>query len=70
MLSWPACVRTVQFTGASDVEAPEFDVGAHSASVGRSDACETLSLNIPIHVRAPTPGRLAPLRRPAPRGFG
>ena len=23
--SWPTCVRTVQFTGASDVEAPEFD---------------------------------------------
>ena len=59
--SWPACVRTVQFTGASDVEAPEFDAGAHSVGLRWSlDACETLSLNIPIHVRAPTPGASLP----------
>ena len=34
--SWPACVRTVQFTGASDVEAPEYDAAAHGvASAGQ-----------------------------------
>ena len=54
--SWPACVRTVQFTGASDVEAPEFDVVAHGVGLRWTiDGCETLSLSIPIHVRAPTP---------------
>ena len=59
--SWPACVRTVQFTGASDVEAPEFDVVAHGVGLRWTiDGCETLSLSIPIHVRAPTPDASRP----------
>ena len=54
--SWPACISKVQFTGASDVEAPEFDVAAHGVGLHFSlDACDALSLSIPIHVRAPTP---------------
>ena len=54
--SWPACIKTVQFTGASDVEAPEFDVEAQGVSLHFTlDACDALALSIPIHVRAPTP---------------
>ena len=54
--SWPACVKTVEFTGASDVEAPEFDVAAHSVDLRWTlDGCDTLKLNVPVHLRAPTP---------------
>ena len=54
--SWPVCITEVQFTGASDVEAPEFDVAAHSVGLRWTiDGCDTLKLNVPVHVRAPTP---------------
>ena len=54
--SWPACVTKVQFTGNSDVEAPEFDVVAHRVGLRWTiDGCDTLKLNVPVHVRAPTP---------------
>ena len=54
--SWPACITEVQFTGASDVEAPEFDSEAHGVSLRWAvDGCDTLKLNVPVHVRAPTP---------------
>ena len=59
--SWPACISKVQFTGASDVEAPEFDAAAHGVGLRWSlEACEALSLHIPIHVRAPTPDASRP----------
>ena len=55
--SWPACINKVEFTGNSDVEAPEFDVVAHSVRLRWTlDGCDTLKLNVPVHVRAPTPG--------------
>ena len=51
--SWPTCVRTVQFTGASDVEAPEFDAAAHGVGLRWTiDGCDALSLNVPIHAGA------------------
>ena len=54
--SWPACITKVEFTGASDVEAPEFDVETHSVGLRWAiDGCDTLKLNVPVHVRAPTP---------------
>ena len=54
--SWPACINKVQFTGASDVEAPEFDAVAHGVGVRWTlESCEALSLSIPVHLRAPTP---------------
>ena len=54
--SWPASITKVQFTGNSDVEAPEFDVAAHSVGLRWTiDGCDTLKLNVPVHVRAPTP---------------
>ena len=54
--SWPACITKVQFTGASDVEAPEFDAQAHRVGLRWTiDGCDTLKLNVPVHVRAPTP---------------
>ena len=59
--SWPPCVRTVQFTGASDVEAPEFDAAAHSVGLRWTiDGCDALSLSIPVHLRAPTPDASRP----------
>ena len=55
--SWPACITEVQFTGNSDVEAPEFDVEPHRVGLRWTiDGCDTLKLNVPVHVRAPTPG--------------
>jgi len=54
--SWSACINKVEFTGNSDVEAPEFDVVAHSVRLRWTlDGCDTLKLNVPVHVRAPTP---------------
>ena len=54
--SWPACITEVQFTGASDVEAPEFDAQAHRVGLHFTlEACDALTLNVPVHVRAPTP---------------
>ena len=54
--SWPACINKVQFTGNSDVEAPEFETDAHGVGLRWTiDGCETLALSIPVHVRAPTP---------------
>ena len=54
--SWPACINKVQFTGASDVEAPEFDAEAHGVGLRWTiDGCDALSLHVPVHVRAPTP---------------
>ena len=54
--SWPACITKAQFTGASDVEAPEYDAAAHSVGLRWTlDACDALSLSIPVHLRAPTP---------------
>lgn len=54
--SWPACITKVQFTGNSDVEAPEFDVEPHGVRLRWTlDGCDTLKLNVPVHVRAPTP---------------
>ena len=54
--SWPACITEVQFTGNSDVEAPEFDVEPHRVGLRWTiDGCDTLKLNVPVHVRAPTP---------------
>ena len=53
---WPACVRAAQFTGASDVEAPEYDAAAHSVGLRWTlETCGALSLSIPVHLRAPTP---------------
>ena len=53
---WPACITKVQFTGNSDVEAPEFEAEPHGVGLHFTlDACESLSLNVPVHVRAPTP---------------
>ena len=58
---WPACVRAVQFTGASDVEAPEYDAAAHSVGLRWTlDTCDALSLSIPVHLRAPTPDASRP----------
>ena len=60
-VGWPACINKVQFTGASDVEAPEFDAAAHGVGLRWTiDGCDALSLNIPIHVRAPTPDASRP----------
>ena len=54
--SWPACITKAQFTGASDVEAPEFEAEPHGVGLHFTlDACDALSLSIPVHVRAPTP---------------
>ena len=54
--SWPACINKVQFTGASDVEAPEFEAEPHGVGVRWTiDGCDTLKLNVPVHVRASTP---------------
>ena len=63
--SWPPCVRTVQFAGASDVgrrsSTPRRTAWASAGQL--MDA--TPSLNIPIHVRL-TPDASRP-SRPAPR---
>ena len=60
-VGWPACINKVQFTGASDVEAPEFDAAAHGVGLRWTiDGCDALSLTIPIHVRAPTPDASRP----------
>ena len=54
--SWPACITKVRFTGNSDVEAPEFEAEPHGVGVRWTiDGCDTLKLNVPVHVRAPTP---------------
>ena len=54
--SWPACINKVQFTGNSDVEAPEYEAEAHRVGLRWTiDGCDTLKLNVPVHVRAPTP---------------
>ena len=59
--SWPACITKVQFTGASDVEAPEFEAEPHGVGLRWTiDGCDTLKLNVPVHVRAPTPDASRP----------
>ena len=62
--SWPACVRTVQFTGASDVEAPEFDAAAHGVGLRWTiDGVTRLSLSIPVNCAGADARRLAALGR-------
>jgi hypothetical protein len=59
---WPACVRTAHFTGASDVEAPEYASEAHRVKLRWTlAACDALTLSLPVHLRAPTPDASQPL---------